>query len=100
MSVAVPDDRTRARSIHRRVLATIDRAGVPPRRPGNGWAYLAILALCLIGGAVSLSLPSTPNYDPWVWLIWGRDIVCRQLSTTAWPPLKTLWMVFTSTVAP
>jgi len=100
MSVAVPDDRTRARSIHRRVLATIDRVGVPARRHHNGWAYLAILALCLIGGAVSLRLPSTPNYDPWVWLIWGREIVHGQLSTSGGPTLKPLAMVFTTIVAP
>ena len=100
MSVAVPDDTSRARSIHRRVLAAIDGAGLPARRRGMGWAYLTILALCLIGGAVSLRLPSTPNYDPWVWLIWGREIVHGQLSTTGGPTLKPLAMVFTTIVAP
>ena len=100
MSVAVPDDTSRVRSIHRRVLATVDSAGLPVRRRGAGWVYVVILALCLIGGAVSLRLPSTPNYDPWVWLIWGREIVHGQLSTTGGPTLKPLAMVFTTLVAP
>jgi hypothetical protein len=100
MSVAVPDDTSRARSIQRRVLQTIDRAGKPARRHGIGWAYLTILALCVIGGAVSLRLPTTPNYDPWVWLIWGREIVHGQLSTSGGPTLKPLAMVFTTIVAP
>jgi hypothetical protein len=100
MSVAVPDDTTRARSFQRRVLATVDGAGLPARRRGMGWAYLAIVALCLAAGAVSLRLPTTPNYDPWVWLIWGREIVHGHLSTTGGPTLKPLAMVFTTIVAP
>ncbi|HEX5195171.1 MAG TPA: hypothetical protein VFW09_20440 [Solirubrobacteraceae bacterium] len=100
MSVAVPDDRTRARSLRRRVLAIVDDAGLPARRHGMGWAYLAILALCLIAGAVSLRLPTTPNYDPWVWLIWGRELVHGHLSTAGGPTLKPLAMVFTTIVAP
>src|ERR1700742_3763682 len=78
MSVAVPDDTSRVRSIPRRALATIDRAGLPVRRPSHGWVYLAILALCLAGGAVTLLLPSTPGG----------------------PTLKPLAMVFTAIVAP
>jgi hypothetical protein len=62
--------------------------------------YVTILALALIAGGVSLRLPSTPNYDPWVWLIWGREIVHGQLSTTGGPTLKPLAMVFTTIVAP
>ena len=100
MSVAVPDHISRARSTHRRALAAVDRAGMPARRRGMGWVYVAILALCLIAGAVTLRLPSTPNYDPWVWLIWGREIVHGRLSTTGGPTLKPLAMVFTTIVAP
>src|ERR1700743_2881698 len=100
MSVAVPDDTSRVRSIPRRALGTIDRAGLPVRRAGHGWVYLAILALCLAGGAVTLLLPSTPNYDPWVWVIWGREIVHGQLSTTGGPTLKPLALGFQPIVAP
>jgi hypothetical protein len=100
MSVAVQEDTGRARSLGRRLLAIVDRTGRPARRRGRGWLYLAIVGLALIAAAVSLRLPSTPNYDPWVWLIWGREIVHGQLSTTGGPTLKPLAIVFTTIVAP
>src|ERR1700678_2856056 len=100
MSVAVQDDTGSARSLGRRLLAIVDRTGRPARTRGRGWLYLAIAGLALIAGAVTLRLPSTPNYDPWVWLIWGREIVHGQLSTTGGPTLKPLAMVFTTIVAP
>jgi hypothetical protein len=100
MSVAVQEDTGRARSLGRSLLATVDRTGRPARTRGWGWLYLAIVGLALIAGAVTLRLPSTPNYDPWVWLIWGREIVHGQLSTTGGPTLKPLALVFTTIVAP
>src|ERR1700722_3459078 len=100
MSVALQDDTGRARSLGRRLLAVVDRTGRPARTRGNGWLYLAIIGLALIAGAVTLRLPTTPNYDPWVWVIWGREIVHGQLSTTGGPTLKPLAMVFTTIVAP
>ena len=100
MSVAVQEDTGRARSLGRRLLAIVDRTGRPARTRGHGWVYLAIVGLALIAGAVSLRLPTTPNYDPWVWVIWGREIVHGQLSTTGGPTLKPLALVFTTIVAP
>jgi hypothetical protein len=100
MSVAVQEDTARARSLGRRLLAIVDRAGKPARTRGNGWVYLAIAGLAVIAGAVSLRLPTTPNYDPWVWVIWGREIVHGHLSTTGGPTLKPLALVFTTIVAP
>ncbi len=100
MSVAVQDDTGRARSLGRRLLAIVDRTGKPARVRGHGWAYLAVIGLALIAAAVSLRLPTTPNYDPWVWVIWGREIVHGQLSTTGGPTLKPLALVFTTIVAP
>jgi hypothetical protein len=100
MSVAVQDDTGSVRSLGRRLLAIVDRADRPTRTRGHGWVYLAIIGLALIAGAVSLRLPSTPNYDPWVWLIWGREIVHGHLSTTGGPTLKPLALVFTTIVAP
>src|SRR5450432_4250280 len=100
MSVAVQEDTGPARSLGRRLLAIVDRTGRPARTRGHGWIYLAIAGLALIAGAVSLRLPTTPNYDPWVWVIWGREIVHGQLSTTGGPTLKPLALVFTTIVAP
>ena len=43
--------------------------------------------------AVSLRLPAIVGYDPWVWLIWGRELTRGTLSsdgTIAWKPLPVL----------
>src|SRR3954469_3429576 len=54
---------------------------------------LAVFA-CLTVAAASLVLPSAPTYDPYAWLIWGRELAHLQLDTTgagtAWKPLPAL----------
>ncbi|MEA2290976.1 MAG: hypothetical protein QOD55_2973 [Solirubrobacteraceae bacterium] len=47
---------------------------------------LAVVALA----ALSLLAPSQPGYDPWAWLIWGREVAGLDLDTVdgpAWKPL-------------
>jgi hypothetical protein len=59
--------------------------------PSNGEsAFALLLAGCLGLAALSLLLPSTPTYDPWSWLAWGREIVHLDLHTTAGPSWKPL----------
>jgi hypothetical protein len=36
--------------------------------------YLWLSGIALLLALVSLHWPSTPSYDPWSWLIWGREI--------------------------
>lgn len=58
----------------------------------RGW-LLAALA-CLALAALSLLLPSTPTFDPWEWINWGREILHGQLSTAeaaSWKPLPVLF---------
>jgi len=48
-------------------------------------------ALALV--AVSLALPYHPVYDPWAWLVWGRELAHGSLETTggpSWKPLPVL----------
>ena len=45
-------------------------------------------AVALMIGALSLLIPSTPSYDPWAWLVWGREIVHLNLHTTGGPSLE------------
>jgi hypothetical protein len=65
-----------------------------------GWLTLFSLAV----GALSLHYPSTPSYDPWSWLLWGREIynwatgtgpVANQALTIAggssWKPLPVIF---------
>lgn len=49
-----------------------------------------LLPGCLALGALSLLLPSIPSYDPWAWLVWGRELSAGQLNTFAGPSWKPL----------
>ena len=40
-----------------------------------------IIAACLVVAAISLVTPSTPTYDPWAWIMWGREIAHLDLVT-------------------
>jgi hypothetical protein len=50
--------------------------------------------------ALTLLLPSAPTYDPWAWLIWGREIAHLDLVTTFGPSWKPLPVAFTTAFAP
>jgi hypothetical protein len=54
-----------------------------------------VIAACLAVAALTLLLPSTPTYDPWAWILWGREIVHLDLTTTGGPSWKPLPMLFT-----
>src|SRR5205807_17071 len=56
--------------------------------------------LAAISAAV---LPTVPSYDPWSWVVWGREVVDPHLSFTvgggpSWKPLPviftTVWALF------
>jgi hypothetical protein len=88
-------------------IARVDRTGTVPTRARLGPAFDAAIPLrgarrapasavgLLIAGcgaiaALSLLLPSALTYDPLAWLIWGREIVHLDLSTTFGPSWKPL----------
>jgi hypothetical protein len=56
-------------------------------------------ALCggpLALAAASLALPSAPSYDPWAWIVFGREIATpglgfSTLAHTGWKPLAVLF---------
>lgn len=54
------------------------------------WVILACLAI----SAVTLLFPSTPTYDPWAWLLWGREILHFDLVTEGGPSWKPLPVLF------
>jgi hypothetical protein len=80
-------------------LATLRERLTPPAAAreaatdGRVYALLAAAALAL--GALSLLYPSTPTYDPWAWIVWGREIVHIDLQTTGGPSWKPLPVLFT-----
>src|SRR4051812_48101383 len=55
---------------------------------------LVAAAVCLALGVASLATPSGPTYDPYAWLIWGRDLTHLGLVTggtgSSWKPLPAL----------
>jgi hypothetical protein len=55
-------------------------------RPRPALAVGAALALA----AASLALPYHPVYDPWAWLVWGRELVGGGFETAAGPSWKPL----------
>src|SRR5947207_3388232 len=67
--------------------------GAPPR-PDFASMWL-VLAGCLAVAAVTLILPSTPTYDPWAWILWGREIAHLDLVTNGGPSWKPLPILFT-----
>lgn len=55
-------------------------------RPGPRLAVAVSVALA----AVSLALPFFPVYDPWAWLVWGREFLDGGFETAAGPSWKPL----------
>jgi hypothetical protein len=78
--------RADAVTINRRIALP----AVLARRP-----LAVLLAACLAGGFLSLLLPSTNTYDPWAWILWGREILHGDLNTVSGPSWKPLPVLFT-----
>jgi hypothetical protein len=63
-----------------------DGAGRPAR----------LAAACLALAAVSLLLPWALAFDPWAWLVWGREVTRLELDTAGGPSWKPLPVVATT----
>ncbi|HWK25895.1 MAG TPA: hypothetical protein VNS09_04990 [Solirubrobacter sp.] len=78
----------------------LERLAPPPEpegaklAPARPWKLL--LAGCVALAALSLLLPSVPTYDPWAWIIWGREIAHLDLVTSTGPSWKPLPVIFTT----
>ena len=74
-------------------------ARTAPTLPRGPRLYGLLAAAALLLGALSLLIPSTASYDPWSWLIWGREILHLNLHTTGGPTWKPLTVIFTTVFA-
>lgn len=78
---------------------TVTRPAVPALTlPGIAERYriaLVILALTTL----TFVAPASPTYDPWAWIIWGREIVHLDLSTIDGPSWKPLPVLLTTPFA-
>ena len=50
--------------------------------------------------ALSLLAPFEPLYDPWAWLVWGRELAALDLDTGAGPSWKPLPVLVTTLLSP
>ena len=73
--------------------ATAGGRVVTARRPGG---MTLLLLGCLMVGAASLLTVSAPTYDPWSWIIWGREVAHLDLVTSEGPSWKPLPVLFTT----
>jgi hypothetical protein len=58
------------------------------------------LAIAGLVGASVLLADLAPAYDPWAWLLWGREIAHGTLSTAEGPAFKPLPVAITTLLAP
>jgi len=63
-------------------------------RPGR------LAAACLAIAALSLLLPWALAFDPWAWLVWGREATRLELDTAGGPSWKPLPVVATTVLSP
>jgi hypothetical protein len=63
----------------------------------RGSPFLISAVVCVALAALSAAvLPTVPSYDPWSWIVWGREVVDPHLSFTvgggpSWKPLPVLF---------
>ena len=48
----------------------------------------------------ALAIAPAPSYDPWAWLLWGREVAHGTLSTAEGPAFKPLTVAVTTLLAP
>ncbi|HET9720905.1 MAG TPA: hypothetical protein VFP55_12570 [Solirubrobacteraceae bacterium] len=66
----------------------------------SAWrTYGIFIVIGLALGAITLLIPSTDSYDPWCWLVWGREIIHGSLHTQGGASWKPLPVVFTTIFA-
>jgi multisubunit Na+/H+ antiporter MnhE subunit len=81
------------------------RSSLPPGllptapAPAVGERWLVPVVACLALSVISLLGPAQPTYDPWAWIIWGREITQGDLVTTFGPSWKPLPVLFTTPFA-
>jgi len=64
------------------------------------WSWPVVVAGCAVLAIVSLAVPATLGYDPWAWLVWGREVGRASLDTTGGPSWKPLPVAGTTLLAP
>ena len=90
--VEAPPDRPRPREPFGGSSARRLRWPHPPTAP----ILIAILASVALAGLSAALLPTVPSYDPWAWIVWGREVFDPHLSFAvgggpSWKPLPVIF---------
>jgi hypothetical protein len=67
-----------------------------PARMHPAW----VVGACVAVSVLSLAVPTALAFDPWAWLVWGREVAGFDLDTTGGPSWKPLPVLFTTVLAP
>lgn len=68
-----------------------------PLASRRGWVAAALVLTAALASAL---LPYSPVYDPWAWLVWGRELVEGGLDTSGGPSFKPLPVALCALLAP
>jgi hypothetical protein len=79
--------------------ATSPRARAQPAAGERPRPWRLLVLGCLVLAALAQYLPAAPTYDPWAWLVWGREITEWDLDTRTGPSWKPLPVLFTTPFA-
>jgi hypothetical protein len=79
-----------------RVNARGDAGAARPGERSHAAQISLIMLGCLLLAGMTLLAPSTPTYDPWAWILWGREIVQLDLVTEGGPSWKPFPILFTA----
>ncbi len=60
----------------------------------------AALAAAALAALSLLVVAPAPSYDPWAWLLWGRELTTLELSTAEGPAFKPLPVAICAVLAP
>jgi hypothetical protein len=67
-------------------------------RATRSYAVIAVVACTVLAALSAAVLPTVPSYDPWSWIVWGREVFDPHLSfvVSGGPSWKPLPFVFTT----
>src|SRR5918999_360739 len=71
----------------------------PARRNADG-IRVVVPTIIVIALASLLVVDPAPSYDPWTWLLWGREVASGTLSTVDGPAFKPLPVAVCALLAP
>jgi hypothetical protein len=59
-----------------------------------------LLVLAALALGTGLVVAPVPDYDPWMWLLWGREVADGTLSTVDGPAFKPLPVAVCALLSP